>query len=81
MKPHTLFISFLVATQLTSAQVTFHEITGDADSGITSDKTYTHAIDFGNSGAATVNGVVFANEINVLADGRANAGTRTYGEH
>lgn len=74
-----LLASLALATQLTTAEVTFHEITGDADSAISSDKTYTHAIDFGTSGTATVNGVVFANEIGILTDGRANAGTRTYG--
>jgi len=68
-----------LVAQIASAEVTFHEITGDADSGISSDKTYTHAIDFGNSGVATVNGVLFANEVNEAVDGRANAGTRTYG--
>lgn len=44
--------------------VTYVAITGDADSGISAAKTYTHAIDFGNNGTrptATVNGVVFVN--------------------
>ncbi|MEX0641925.1 MAG: lamin tail domain-containing protein, partial [Pirellulales bacterium] len=34
-------------------------ITSDADSGIGLEKTYTHKIDFGNQGAAIVNGVRF----------------------
>ncbi len=48
----------------TTAAITYHPITGDADSGISSTKTYTHAIDFGTQpsggGVATINGVVFA---------------------
>ena len=60
-------------------EISYPQITDDASSGISSSNTYTHAIDFGNSGAATVNGVVFAVEVNVPADGRSNSGTRTYG--
>lgn len=54
------------------------QITDDANSGIGTDTTYTHAIDFGTSGAATVNGVVFASDVGEAAGGRSNAGTRTY---
>jgi beta-lactam-binding protein with PASTA domain len=47
-----------------SAGISYDPISGDADSGISSDNTYTHAIDFGNQpaggGVATVNGVIFA---------------------
>jgi len=60
-------------------EISYPQITGDADSGIISSNTYTHAIDFGTSGAAAVNGVVFATGMNVPVDGRSNAGTRTYG--
>ena len=45
--------------------ISFEPISGDADSGINSNKVYTHAIDFGNQPGsaplATVNGVAFAN--------------------
>jgi len=41
----------------------FVKITGDADSGISRDKRYTHLLDFGSSTAlATVNGVTFNKE-------------------
>jgi len=59
--------------------VSYNPITNDADSGISSSNNYTHAIDWGTSGAATVNGVVFANEIGAAAGGRSNSGDRTYG--
>lgn len=64
---------------LAGAQVTYTQVTEDADSGLSSSNIYTHAIDFGTSGAATVNGVVFANDIGVGAGAQSNAGTRTYG--
>ena len=60
-------------------QISYHQITSDADSEIGSGSTYTHALDFGSSGAATVNGVAFATDVNVAAGGRSNSGTRTYG--
>lgn len=61
-------------------EVSYIVISSDADSEISSDKDYTHAIDFGTSGTATVDGVVFVNDINVASsDGRANSGSRTYG--
>ena len=56
--------------------ISYIQITDDADSGISSANTYTHAIDWGTSGTATVNGVVFANEINVAAGAQSNPGTR-----
>lgn len=59
--------------------VDYIQITNDADSGISSSNVYTHAIDFGTGGTATVNGVVFGNDVNDAAGGRANAGTRDYG--
>lgn len=40
--------------------VTTATLTDDASSGISSAKTYTHALDFGDQPAATVNGVAFA---------------------
>ena len=58
--------------------LSFFQITNNADSGIEAAKIYTHAIDFGNTGAATVDTVVFATDVNVSAGGRTNAGTRTY---
>jgi hypothetical protein len=43
-----------------TAGITYHPITGDEDSGISSDKTYTHAIDFGaDTTRALINGVQF----------------------
>jgi len=59
--------------------INYFQITGDGDARISSADTVTHAIDLGSSGAATVNGVVFATDVNVSAGGRTNAGTRTYG--
>jgi VCBS repeat-containing protein/autotransporter-associated beta strand protein len=57
----------------------FVEISRDGDSGITRSKTYTHAIDFGSSGAATVNSVPFATDFGQLVGGISNLGSRTYG--
>ncbi|MEN8772994.1 MAG: hypothetical protein ABF379_10865 [Akkermansiaceae bacterium] len=71
--------SLALVSQFTSAQVSYIQITDDATSGISSDMTFTHAIDFGTSGTAIVNGVIFANGVNMTIDGRNNAGTRTYG--
>ncbi len=42
-----------------TGQISFHYVTGDADSGISSSKTYTHAFDCGSGTVATVNGVAF----------------------
>ena len=46
---------------MASATITYVRVTDDADSGISSSNTYTHAIDFNQSagGAPTINGVVF----------------------
>ena len=52
-------ISNKTSWSFTIGGVTYEPITGDADSGISSTKTYTHAIDFGTNTVATVNGVVF----------------------
>lgn len=52
---------FSIASPLRAA--TFVPVTNDADSGISSSKDYTHAIDYGNDGnGATVNEVFFAPE-------------------
>lgn len=48
-------------------------LTGDGDSGISSAKAYTHAIDMGDGGNRTVNGVVFTG-----SGGGANPATNTY---
>jgi len=69
----------LAATSANAGDISYVQVTNDADSGISAEKTYTHAIDFGSSGAATVGGVVFTTDINVAAGGRSNSGTRTYG--
>ena len=44
-----------------AGDISYTKVTNDADSGISSANTYTHAIDFSNStsGAASINGVVF----------------------
>jgi hypothetical protein len=63
----------------TSGFISYPQITNDADCGIDSSNTYTHAIDFGIRGTTTINGVVFANDINEAAGGRSNAGSITYG--
>ncbi len=66
----TLAVMAMVLLGLTGATtsagtISYVPISGDADSGISTVKTYTHAIDFGNQpaggGIATVNGVIFAN--------------------
>ena len=58
-------LSCLVAASVSAGTISYLPISGDADSGISTDNTYTHAIDFGNQpadgGVATVNGVIFAN--------------------
>jgi fibronectin-binding autotransporter adhesin len=43
----------------TYAEPTFVTFTNDATCGISASKVYTHKLDFGNAGAATVNGVAF----------------------
>lgn len=54
----------LTGATASAGTISYVPITGDADSGISTDNTYTHAIDFGNQptggGIATVNGVIFA---------------------
>jgi hypothetical protein len=75
----TATLSLGGANPLPTAGIAYMQITNDADSQISTDKTYTHALDFGNSGAATVNGVAFASDVNLSAGGRTNPGTRTYG--
>lgn len=45
-------------------------ITNDADSGVSTAKTYTHVLDFGDSGAATVNGVAFSQGLPGSAENR-----------
>ncbi len=61
---HSFFtqVSLLVSsmTLCSAGVITYLPITDDADSGIDPANTYTHAIDFGTSGAAVVNGVEFS---------------------
>ena len=57
----------------------FVQITNDADTGVSSKKRYTHAVDFGRGQPAVVNGVKFVREFNRAADGRPNSGSRTFG--
>jgi hypothetical protein len=69
----------MFAASVNAGVISYVQVTNDVDSDIFSGYTYTHAIDFGTSGAATVNGVVFATDVNVPAGGRSNSGERTYG--
>ena len=55
--------------------LTFMPISGDVDSGISSAKTYTHAIDFGSGAPTTVNGVLFQNVFNTIAGSPATVGS------
>jgi hypothetical protein len=77
-------MAILLMASAANANVTFYQITGiqgvvGDNSGIGTDKTYTHAIDFGPGTITTINGVEFASDFEGTAGGRANAGTRTYG--
>ena len=56
----SLFLSLLAAANAVAAG-TFSTapLTGDADSGISGDNAYTHAIDMGDAGNRTINGAVF----------------------
>ena len=49
----------LAATTAGAGTIGITPITSDADTGIDSNLTYTHAIDFGSGGTAVVNGVTF----------------------
>ncbi|MES2470449.1 MAG: PEP-CTERM sorting domain-containing protein [Verrucomicrobiota bacterium] len=50
-----------LATAASHAAINYVQITGDADSGIASSNTYTHALDFGTgSPGALINGVQFS---------------------
>jgi hypothetical protein len=56
---HLCFL-FFAALTVSAGTISFHPITNDADSGISSAKDYTHAIDFGSHATvATINGVAF----------------------
>lgn len=68
-----------LAAQIASGQISYVPISNDADSGISSDLTYTHAVDFGATALATVNGVVFANDLGQAAGDIGNTGVRGYG--
>ncbi|WDE99402.1 alpha/beta hydrolase fold domain-containing protein [Lentisphaera profundi] len=58
----------------------FVQIKNDSNSGISSKKSYTHAMDFGQGSVSTVNGVVFSRDFNLVAGGRSNSGSRTFGK-
>jgi hypothetical protein len=79
LTPATMTWRVLPAAGGRTAGISYVQITNDGDSDINSGGTFTHAVDFGTGGAATVNGVVFANDIGTAAGGRSNSGTRTYG--
>ena len=66
-------LAVLGLQSLASATIPYSLVTNDADSGISSSNTYTHAIDFNASGGgATINGVVFT-----AATGNTGNFTRT----
>ena len=48
----------------------YEPITNDADSGVSPAKTYTHVLDFGTAGTATVNGVAFDQGLSGGAENR-----------
>jgi hypothetical protein len=52
-------VSLAPAANANAGTYSSRPFTGDADSGISSSKTYTHAVDFLGSGATTINGVLF----------------------
>ncbi|MGI9240363.1 MAG: hypothetical protein ACR2RV_06150 [Verrucomicrobiales bacterium] len=59
----TLAVPILIslsASLCSAGIISYLPITADGDSGIDPSNTYTHAIDFGTSGPATVNGVEFS---------------------
>ena len=55
-------LAFACAFSAHAGDISYVKVTNDADSGISSSNTYTHAIDFSNStttSVATINGVAF----------------------
>ncbi|MCU0780170.1 MAG: Ig-like domain-containing protein [Akkermansiaceae bacterium] len=77
--PVAVLVGLALASLPARGQVTFTKVTSDADSGINSAHTYTHAIDFGSGTKATVNGVPFVADFGTAAGGIPNSGSRTYG--
>lgn len=63
---------FLSLSGLASGAISYVRITNDADSGISTDNTYTHTLDFDTTTTGvTVNGVVFSG-YNLAANGTLN---------
>jgi len=62
----------LTCTFVNAGEITYVQITGDADCGISTDNTYTHTLDFGTgTPGATINGVQF-DAYNSAANGSLN---------
>ena len=71
-----LAAAFGLITGSASASISFVQITGDADSNISTDNIYTHTLDFGTgTPGATINGLTF-DAYNAGANGTLNF-TRT----
>lgn len=78
MKYSSFYLIFLLCfiTSLQGANISYHPITDDADSGISSDNIYTHAIDFGlDTPSANINGVQFQSTFNIITGSSAVIGT------
>ena len=64
MNKSNLFIAasaLFVGSSAFAGTISYQAITNDADSGISTSNTYTHAVDLGSGTIATVNSVAFAN--------------------
>jgi len=65
-------ILVLTATSANAGDISYVQVTNDADSGISADNTYTHKLDFGTgSPGALINGVQF-DAYNLAANGTLN---------
>ena len=65
-------ILVLTAASANAGDISYVQITNDADSGISADETYTHTLDFGQgSPGALINGVQF-DAYNLAANGTLN---------
>jgi hypothetical protein len=76
--PLRIFLVLYVGmiSSVMASNISFHPITDDADSGISSDNIYTHAIDFGSdTPSANINGVVFQRIFNSTTGTSALLGT------
>jgi hypothetical protein len=67
-----LFLLLGVQSMVSAAVWTVSPWTDDASTGISSSKTYTHAVNFSNGPTTTVNGVAFTNAWTSFANGSFN---------